>query len=109
MAIKGNLVIDQGSDYLVTINVENANSVAVNLSGYTAEAHMSKHYTSSRFYQFNAEINAVLGTISLSMSSNTTNDISPGRYIYDCEVTSNTGIKTRLLEGIVTITPQVTK
>lgn len=109
MAIKGNLVIDQGSDYQVTINVETANGTPVNLSGYTSEAQMRKHYTSSRSYTFDTDINIAVGTITLSMSSNTTNSISPGRYIYDCEVTSNTGIKTRLLEGIVTITPQVTR
>jgi hypothetical protein len=109
MAIKGNLVIDQGSDYLVTINVETANGTPVDLGGYTSEAQMRKHYTSSRFYEFDTEINLALGTITLSMDSNTTNTIAPGRYIYDCEVTSNTGIKTRLLEGIVTITPQVTR
>jgi hypothetical protein len=109
VAIKGNLVIDQGSDYLVTINVESANGAIVNLAGYTAEAQMRKHFTSSTSYTFQTSINAALGTITLSMSSNTTNTIPPSRYIYDCEVTSNTGIKTRLLEGIVTITPQVTR
>jgi hypothetical protein len=109
VAIKGNLVIDQGSDYQVTINVENANNAAVSLSGYTANAQMRKHYTSLTAYNFNVEINSVLGMVTLSMSSNTTDVIPAGRYVYDCEITSNTGIRTRLLEGIVTITPQATR
>ena len=109
MAIKGNIVIDQGSDYQVTINVENANGAPVTLSGYTAEAQMRKHYTSLTSFNFTVAINSALGMVTLGMTSNTTNNIPAGRYIYDCEVTSNTGIKTRLLEGLVTITPQVTR
>ena len=109
MAIKGNLVIDQGSDYQVTINVENANSAPVSLAGYTANAQMRKHYTSLTSYNFDVNINSALGMVTLSMSSNTTDVIPAGRYVYDCEITSNTGIKTRLLEGIVTITPQATR
>lgn len=109
MAIKGNIVIDQGSDYQVSISVENANNVSVNLAGYTAFAQMRKHYTSLTYYTFNTAVDLQLGAVVLSMSANTTNNIPAGRYVYDCEITSNEGIKTRLIEGIVTVTPQVTR
>lgn len=109
MAIKGNIVIDQGSDYQVSISVENANSAVVNLAGYSAFAQMRKHYTSLTYYTFDTEVDTQLGAVTLSMNSNTTNVIPAGRYVYDCEITSNTGIKTRLIEGIVTVTPQVTR
>lgn len=109
MAIKGNIVIDQGSDYQVTVSVENSNNASVNLAGYSASAQMRKHYSSLTYYTFTTEVDNQLGAVVLSMSANTTNNIPAGRYVYDCEITSNEGIKTRLIEGIVTVSPQVTR
>lgn len=109
MAIRGNIVIDQGSDYEFKVNVENINNVPADLTGYTAAAQMRKYYTSSRAYDFDTQVDANNGIVILAMSANTTNTITPGRYLYDCELTSADGVITRLIEGIVTITPQVTR
>lgn len=109
MAIKGNIVIDQGSDYELKVNVENINNVSANLVGYTATAQMRKYHTSSRYYTFNTEVDAANGIVTLAMTANTTTKITPGRYLYDCELKSEDGVVTRLIEGIVTITPQITK
>jgi hypothetical protein len=43
------------------------------------------------------------------MSSNTTTQITAGRYLYDLEVTDMNGIRSRLVEGIVTVTPEITR
>jgi hypothetical protein len=45
----------------------------------------------------------------LGMSANTTSAITAGRYLYDLEVTDSTGVKSRLVEGIVTVTPEITR
>ena len=109
MAIKANLIIDQGSDYTTTINVTDDDDNIVDLTYYTGVAHMRKHYTSIKYYTFNVTTNAY-GEVTLSMSSNTTDCIPAGRYVYDCELTdTETGSKSRLVEGIVTVTPQVTR
>lgn len=108
MAIKSNIVIDQGTDYEVTINVKDANTASIDLSGYTANAQLRKHYTSSRSYSFNTKVSANTGEVTLSMPAANTAAISAGRYVYDCVLTSN-NIITRLVEGIVTISPRVTR
>ena len=109
MAIKTNIVIDQGSDYEVTVNVRDANNTPVTLTGYTGAAQMRKHYTSLTSYSFGVTVTANTGEVTLSMSSNVSNLISPGRYVYDCELTSSSNTKLRIVEGLVTITPQVTR
>ena len=109
MAIKANIVIDQGSTWQTSINVTDDNEVAINLTGYTAAAQMRKHYTSANSYTFTVDITPLTGIITLSMTANTTDSIPAGRYVYDCEVTDTNGAKTRLIEGIVTITPGVTR
>jgi hypothetical protein len=35
--------------------------------------------------------------------------MEPGRYVYDIEAVSGANVITRVIEGIVTVTPEVTK
>jgi hypothetical protein len=109
MAIKSNIVIDQGSDYEVTVNVKDANNVPIILNGYTGAAQMRKHYTSLTSYPFGVVVTGGTGEVTLSMPASVSNGISPGRYVYDCELTSTANTKLRIVEGIVTVTPQVTR
>lgn len=109
MATKANLVIDQGASYSTTIDILDENGVSMNLSGYTGAAQMRKHYTSSNATNFSVEIQGVDGTVTLSLSANATANLSSGRYVYDVELTSDSGVISRVLEGIVTVTPNVTR
>lgn len=110
MAIKANILIDQGADFETSINVTDDDGNIINLSGYTGSAQMRKYYTSSTSYSFNVSITASLGIVTLSMNAANSATISPGRYVYDCELTYTTSNQiSRLVEGIATVTPQVTR
>jgi len=109
MAIKANLVIDQGTTFQTTINVTDENDEIVNLTGYTGVAQMRKHFTSTTSYSFVVSISPTIGTVTLSMTANATANVVGGRYVYDCELTDTNGAVTRLIEGIATVTPQVTR
>jgi hypothetical protein len=109
MALKANMVIDQGASFSATVEVTDDNDDVINLTGYTANAQMRKHYTSLTAYSFSTSISPTTGVVTLSMNANTTNTISPGRYMYDCELTSDVGTIIRIIEGIVTVTPGVTR
>lgn len=109
MALKANIVIDQGTDFSTSINVTNDDGDIVDLTGYTAAAQMRKHYTSSNSHNFTTSISAGQGIVTISMTANTTAAITAGRYVYDCELTSSSNAVTRLVEGVVTVTPQVTR
>jgi hypothetical protein len=108
MAIKANIVIDQGSDFSTEISVTDDNGDPVNLTGYSAAAQMRKHYTSATAISFIATID-VAGSVGLSMNAATSSNVTAGRYVYDCEITSSSNVVSRLVEGIVTVTPQVTR
>lgn len=107
MAVKANITIDQGTDFATSIDVTDDNGDPTDLSGFTGAAQMRKHYTSSNSFSFSVAV--ANGSVTLSMNSATTANIIAGRYVYDCELTSASNVVTRIVEGIVTVTPQVTR
>ena len=109
MALKANIVIDQGTTFATTIDVTDEDGNIVNLTGFTGAAQMRKHYTSTAQTAFTVSISAGTGEVTLAMTANVTNNVAPGRYMYDCELTDTTGTVSRLIEGIVTVTPGVTR
>lgn len=109
MAIKAHITIDQGATYSTSIDVTDDNGDPVDLTGYTGVAQMRKHYTSSNSHSFTVDVLSGSGTVTLSMNATTTANITAGRYVYDCELTDGSGTVSRLVEGIVTVTPQVTR
>lgn len=109
MATKSNLVIDQGSTYSVVLDLTDENGDVINLTGYIANSQVRKWYTSTTPAAiFTTSINATSGELELSLTSNQTSNLVAGRYVYDVELNNN-GIISRIVEGIVTVTPQVTK
>lgn len=108
MATKANLVIDQGSTFSVDLDLTDENGDVINLQGYTATSQMRRWYTSTTSYPFTTSVNAAAGIISLSMTSTQTSDITAGRYVYDVEISLDNVIS-RVIEGIVTVTPNVTR
>jgi hypothetical protein len=109
MAIKANIVIDQGTSFATTIDVTDEDGVFVDLTGFTGAAQLRKHYTSTAQTAFTVSISAGTGQVTLSLTANATNNVAAGRYVYDCELTDTAGTVSRLIEGIVTVTPGVTR
>lgn len=109
MAIKANLVIDQGSTFSATIDVTDSAGAVFNLTGYTVAAQMRKNYASSSAVNFTASQNGLYGQITLSLLHTATATLEPGRYLYDVEITSSGGAVIRVVEGIVTVTPGMTR
>lgn len=109
MALKANITIDQGTSFATTIDVTDEDGNVIDLTGYTGAAQMRKHYTSTTYYAFTVSITAGTGEVTLSMTANATNNVAAGRYVYDCELTDGSGTVSRLVEGIVTVTPGVTR
>lgn len=111
MAAKANIVIDQGADFSTTITVTDDAGDAVDLTDYTASGQIRKHYTSNTAYNFTTSFGTPRsgGQITISLSRVTTANIEAGRYVYDVEITSAANTRSRLVEGIATITPEVTR
>jgi hypothetical protein len=61
-------------------------------------------------YAFTASVyDAANGKIRLQLTNTQSEAIPAGRWLYDVEITSPSGTKTRVVEGIVTVNPQITQ
>lgn len=110
MATKANLIIDQGSDFSTTIDLTDENDDPIDLTDYTGAGQIRKTYTSSNSVSISVSLNGTTGVVGLALTSTQTSNMAAGRYVYDVELTSTgSGAVSRILEGIVTITPQVTR
>lgn len=110
MAAFSEIVIEQGATFNTTINVEDTLGNAINLYAYTANSQMRKSYYSSTGYIITSNVTGTAnGEITLSMPAANTAALSPGRYVYDVKITSPTEVVTRVIEGIVTVLPSVTR
>lgn len=108
MAYKVNIVIDQGTTFNTTFTILDAYDTPIDFTSYTANSQMRKSYSSSTAYTFDVGLSNT-GVVTLSMSANSSGSITAGRYLYDVEVQNPSGIRSRIVEGIVTVTPQVTR
>jgi|TARA_B100000902_G_scaffold236505_1_gene224055 hypothetical protein len=111
MAAIANLTIDQGTTFSSDVTVKDANGNAFDLTGYTALARMAKGYSSTRtrtIITCTVAASAVSGVITMALSADETGQLEEGRYVYDLEIlqTSSSTI-TRVIEGVITVRPQV--
>ena len=110
MATISNLYVDAGSTYSNVVTITASNGQALDLSGYSVASQMRKSYQSSTVFDFTASIyDAPNGKIRLQLTDTQSQAIPPGRWLYDVEIRSASGNKTRVLEGIVTVSPEITR
>lgn len=110
MAGFAELTLEQGASYSTTVTVNDATGSPTNLTGYTCASQIRKSYYSSTANSFTVVVsNAANGEITMSMTAANTANLSPGRYVYDLLITSPASVKTRVVEGIVTVLGSVTR
>ena len=111
MATISNIFIDQDADFATTVTIEDANDSALDLTNYTAAATLRKSYRSSSSTSFTVAFvdPRTSGQITLSLTDVQTGALNEGRYVYDLVITDSGGEKTRVVEGIATIKPSVTR
>lgn len=110
MAAFSEIIIEQGATFSTTLNVEDSVGTAINLYAYTANSQMRKSYYSSTAYTITSDVTGTAnGEITLSMTAANTAALTAGRYVYDVKITSPSSVVTRVIEGIVTVLPSVTR
>lgn len=105
------LTIDQGATFESNLDLVDDDGSSINVAGYVFSGQIRKSY-----YSLTPTANLTLnivdssnGNVNIYLSSATTANIKAGRYVYDVKMTDTSNTVTRIVEGIITVTPQVTK
>jgi hypothetical protein len=111
MALVQALYIDQGADFSTGITLYSDNGITpLNLTGYAFTSQMRKSYTSSSATTFVCTVpNPTTGQVILTLTANQTGALKAGRYLYDIEMVDVTTYRTRPVEGVVIVSPQITQ
>ena len=116
MAIAQNIEIDQDSDYLKQFTAKDDTGTVIDLTTApsTLAAQIRKSYATTSATDFTATVTSSVTTgeftLALTDVQTATGTIARGRHVYDVVHTvTATGVKTRIMEGIATISPGVTR
>jgi hypothetical protein len=112
MAAYVELYMDQGASFNNTINItDDVTNAPVSLSGYQIYSQMRRSY-----YSANATANIICsivigssGEVNLSLPAANTANIKPGRYLFDVRTIDESNTTNRILEGIITVTPGISR
>lgn len=117
-----NLLIQQGETFsrIITLTDNQVVPVAIDLTGYTARAQMRTAANAADIVEsFTCTISApTTGVIVISLTATETSAIPTvgktaydkvSKYVWDMEIESAGGIVTRILNGAVEVSPEVTR
>ena len=117
MSTYEDLEFDQGADVAVALETVDASGAVKDLTNHTITAKMKRTYKStdaSDIQAFNCAIPppASSGNITLSLTNTETGALRAGRWVYDVEMSfvdsDDNTIRERILQGQITVNPQVT-
>jgi hypothetical protein len=105
-----NLVIDQGSDFVATLDIEDSIGTALDLTPYTVRGQIRKTYTSLTATAIGCDKTDNQGEVKLTLTNTQTSAMRDGRYVYDIEIVHTIlGTVIRVVEGQVTVTTRATR
>lgn len=112
MAAYVELYMDQGTTFENTLTItDDVTNAVANITGYSFTSQMRRSY-----YSANATANLVCtitdannGVLVMSLAASNTASIKAGRYLFDLESINTLNNTNRILEGIITVTPGITR
>jgi hypothetical protein len=114
MAVQYNVEIDQGADWFLNVTYEQPAGTPVNITGYTSALQLRSLPTDvtavlSLSTGSGITITGLTGLVAVHATAAQTRAIDEGVYYYDLEITSQSGIVTRLVQGQAYVSAEVTR
>lgn len=109
------LELEQGATFALTVTWRDSASAPINLTGYTARMQIRKTVSAPTTILSLTDANGGLtlggaaGTIAIAISATQTAAITASAGVYDLELVAANGFVTRVLEGSVNISKEVTR
>lgn len=110
MAYRFDLRIDQGASYGLDIECQDEDGQPVDLTGFQAAAQIRyKQADQDAAAEFLCTVNAGMGVVSLELSPQQTAALCKSTAVWDCRLSAPGGNVSRLAEGRVVVSQEVTR
>jgi hypothetical protein len=110
-----NFTIDQGAEYTTTIVYKDPQGVPIDLTGYSAKMELREQSSSPNPAALTLTspsggivITPLAGQLDITMTTAQTGALDARFYVYDLELTLS-GVVTRIIQGQITVSAQVTQ
>lgn len=103
--------VDAGSTWKISMTWNNNDGTPIDLNGYIGRMYLKRDYNKPISFEItteNGRMTLGTGTIAWTVTDEDTSTLS-GQYIYDIELQSFLGEVTRLYQGSINISPEVTR
>lgn len=114
-AAQHDIAIEQGATFRLNLVWKDSNDVPVDLTGYIARMQVRGSFSDANIQlNLTTENGAIVlggaaGTIAVTAAATFTDDIKIRAGVYDLELQASDGTVTRLVQGKVKISPEVTR
>jgi|OM-RGC.v1.029595459 hypothetical protein len=109
MSAKVNITVDQGADFVYNTFLIDSGGNPIDLTDFTGRSQFRTSFTSPNYTNVHVTVGTTDGSVVLSMNATTTATLTSSRYVYDLELISVDNIVSRVMEGTVTVNPNVTR
>ena len=119
-AIVKDITIEQGATFLMKFNIKDSENLAVDVTGWVGRGSLkvnAKDVTSVADFVVDTTSDPTNGEVLVSMTATETDSIpttggkysSVSRYQYDIELEDTDGIVYRLVNGVASVSPSITR
>ena len=108
MSKRANIIIEQGTTFSIIYELVDDYEEPLIITDYAARGQMRKHHAANSYTDFTCALEE--GQLTISLTAEQTAMLEPVRHVYDIELVDTVAnTVTRIVEGFVTVTPEVTK
>lgn len=105
-------MMEQGATFELVATWRNPDRTPIDLTGYQASMTAAATKGGTRIIDVTdasgqITLGGPLGTVAVTLPASATALIAPGAYVYEVDLTSTSGVVTRLLEGQLTVDGRV--
>jgi hypothetical protein len=109
-----NFTIERGATFQTTFTCRDSAGALIDLTGYSARMQIRQHRRSAEKFvdltqASGLTLGGALGTIAVVISDTVTAALLISSGVYDLEIESGSGVTTRIVEGEVTVSGEVTR
>jgi hypothetical protein len=111
MTTRANLYVDQGVDYITTLELVTLDGEDFEIGSNTFHCQVRKVYSTKLVFEVDVEryFNGKINVVELTIDKSLTRGVSEGKYQYDVIMRYPSGQETKILEGLMFILPTITR